>query len=149
MHASTTLLLLVAAGAASAQTVGTEVGFGLRAFSTRSEDIQNWAVVNAHVGAGDNVLEVQRPTASEPDHAFFNGTSKQINNGKARLAFCMSIVPPCTGDLAEESRVDDFGFTLQCLRITSSPSKPTSRTKRRATSSGSRVIPVRAPTALT
>lgn len=58
MHASNVLLSRAAADAALAQAIDKDVGFGVGAFSTRNKDIQNRAVVNAHVGVGDNVLEV-------------------------------------------------------------------------------------------
>ena len=64
-----------------------DTGFTLHAFSTRSKDLVHWAVVNAHVGAGQNVLTVQRPTAYESDPAVIKGTERQKRNQKGRLQF--------------------------------------------------------------
>ena len=64
-----------------------DTGFTLHAFSTRSKDLVHWAVVNAHVGAGQTVLTVQRPTAYQSDLAVIRGTDRQKRNQKGRLQF--------------------------------------------------------------
>ena len=85
MHACTLLITFAAAGSAVA-----DVGFGLYAFSTRSDNIRAWPVLNAHVGANDNVLTIERPSAYSADRAFIKGTDEQKHDQVARLAFCMS-----------------------------------------------------------
>lgn len=82
LSTSTLLTLLTAANSAVATTP-----FGLRAFSTRNRDIVSWAVVNEHLGAGQNYLAVQRPSAYQPDKAIINGTAQMKEDGTARLAF--------------------------------------------------------------
>lgn len=43
-------------------------------FWTNSPNLTEWAVVNAHVNAGVNLIEIQRPTAYTSDNATFNDT---------------------------------------------------------------------------
>ena len=91
MPSLASLLLLALIPFAAADT-----GFGLRAYSTRTQDLKGWPVQNAHITAGINYLTVERPSANAPDHAFLNGTEKMQQNHKARLAFrefSLSLVP--------------------------------------------------------
>lgn len=84
MRSTATIVSAVLALATSALA---DTGFTLHAFSTRSKDLVHWAVVNAHVGAGQNVLTVQRPTAYQSDVAVLKGTERQKRNQKGRLQF--------------------------------------------------------------
>lgn len=71
---ATTLALTGAAVAAPAATIKARAEqFGLHAFSTGGE-LQYWAVVNAHIGAGQNALQIQRPAAYQSDPAYLNNT---------------------------------------------------------------------------
>ncbi|KAK5169141.1 uncharacterized protein LTR77_006450 [Saxophila tyrrhenica] len=51
------------------------------------ENLEHWAVVNAHVEAGRNVLEIQRPTAYTSNKSYIFGTPKDFNKGTGRLQY--------------------------------------------------------------
>lgn len=61
----------VAAPAVRSRDVTTD--FGLHAF-TADLALQDWAVVNAHVAAGTNAIQIQRPSVYQADPAYLNGT---------------------------------------------------------------------------
>jgi hypothetical protein len=47
----------------------------------------HWAVVNAHAGAGQNVLQIQRPTAFTSDKSYLIGTSKAFDQDTSQLQY--------------------------------------------------------------
>jgi hypothetical protein len=51
--------------------------------------INRWAVVNAHVAAGTNLIEVQRPTVYQSDPAHLYGTPEQFTSHSAQLIWGM------------------------------------------------------------
>ncbi|KAI1269393.1 hypothetical protein F5Y18DRAFT_437297 [Xylariaceae sp. FL1019] len=48
--------------------------FRLHVVNSDETGIYGWAVVNAHVAAATNVLQIQRPTAYQSDISYLNGT---------------------------------------------------------------------------
>jgi hypothetical protein len=76
MRAFTALALAGAALAAPApapEARAASAQFQLR--TVNNDDIFGWAIVNAHVAAGQNVIQIQRPAAYQPDISYLNGTS--------------------------------------------------------------------------
>ncbi|KAK7752461.1 hypothetical protein SLS62_005614 [Diatrype stigma] len=64
---------LALAGAAVAAPAVATTDFGLHAY-TADLALQDWAVVNAHVAAGTNAIQIQRPSVYQADPAYLNGT---------------------------------------------------------------------------
>ncbi len=76
MHAVIVTLLALSGAAAAAPAVQARepsANFGLRAFSSGGK-LTAWALVNAHVGAGINAIQIQRPAAFVPDPAYLDDT---------------------------------------------------------------------------
>ena len=91
MHAVIAAALALSGFAAAAPTLEARqniVGdFGLRA---NNSNINEWAIVNAHIAAGQNSLQIQRPSVYQPDPAYLNSTTKEDQvEGKSRLGFGM------------------------------------------------------------
>ncbi|KAK5164047.1 uncharacterized protein LTR77_010138 [Saxophila tyrrhenica] len=86
MHFTTTATLaLAASGTSLAKPLNfTSQIFGLTAFGSQ---LDGWAVVNAHVGAGQDAVIIQRPSAYTPDKAVLTGTAGSIKSGFEVLNF--------------------------------------------------------------
>lgn len=85
MHAFTALVLALAGSTLAAPVIeerDTSSAFRLTAVS---ENLTGWAVLEAHVAAGTNAIEIQRPSAYQSEKVKLSGTTKQLNNGKAKL----------------------------------------------------------------
>lgn len=86
MYTFTALVLALAGSTIAAPTIeerATSESFRLSVVG--SEHLNGWAVVEAHVAAGTNAIEIQRPAAFQSELVKLSGTNKQVNNGKAKL----------------------------------------------------------------
>ena len=87
MHAFTALALTLAGSVLAAPAI-TERATEQENFKLSvvgSEDLNGWAVLEAHVGAGTNAIEIQRPSAFQSEKVHLFGTPKQVNNGHGQL----------------------------------------------------------------
>ncbi|KAI0399209.1 hypothetical protein F4802DRAFT_57242 [Xylaria palmicola] len=105
------------AGAALASpapsTEATSAKFQLRAVN--NDAIFGWAIVNAHVAAGINVIQIQRPAAYQPDVSYLDGSSLSfdLNGATAPYGLRVPAVPSgsvvkVTGQLGKGTK----GFAL-------------------------------------
>lgn len=93
MHHLVALLLPLAGSilaAATLQSRDTTNPFRLHA--TANSNLTGWAIVNAHVAAGTNAIEVQRPSAYISDLAVLNGTAEDFDSDSTKLSFLLSNV---------------------------------------------------------
>jgi hypothetical protein len=87
MHAFEALVLTLAGSALAAPAI-TERSTEQENFKLSvvgSEDINGWAVLEAHVAAGTNAIEIQRPSAYQSEKVHLFGTQRQVNNGHGQL----------------------------------------------------------------
>ena len=86
MHAFAALTLALAGSTLAAPVVderATSKQFRLSVGG--SDNLNGWAVLEAHVAAGSNAIEIQRPSAFQSELVTLSGTTSQINSGKAQL----------------------------------------------------------------
>lgn len=87
MHALAALALTLAGTALAAPAIkerSTEQeNFSLSVAG--NANLNGWAIVEAHVGAGVNAIEIQRPSAYTSEKVHLFGTSQQVDNGAALL----------------------------------------------------------------
>ena len=87
MHALAALVLTFAGSALAAPAL-TERSTEQENFVLRVADNQGlngWSVLEAHVSAGTNAIEIQRPAAFQPEKVHLFGTTREVNNGEAQL----------------------------------------------------------------
>ena len=97
MHAFAALILALVGPTLAAPTIeerATSKSFHLSVVG--SENLNGWAVLEAHVAAGSNAIEIQRPSAYQSELVKLSGTTKQINNEKAQLQSRKFLFNKCT-----------------------------------------------------
>ncbi|KAI8630684.1 hypothetical protein F5Y19DRAFT_426058 [Xylariaceae sp. FL1651] len=72
MHAIATALTL--AGAALAAPAARDASAQFQLHVVNNDAIFGWAIVNAHIAAGTNVIQIQRPAAYQSDVSYLNNT---------------------------------------------------------------------------
>ena len=81
MHAFTALVLALAGSTLAAPTAEERAAAPkFRLSVAGSKDLNGWAVLEAHVAAGTNAIEIQRPAAFQSEVVSFVG-----DNGKAQI----------------------------------------------------------------
>jgi hypothetical protein len=70
-----------------------DVSASFRLHAYANPNLRGWAIVNAHVAAATNALEVQRPSTYISDMAYLSGAASAFSNGEAKLVFGMPILP--------------------------------------------------------
>ncbi len=69
------LTLAGAALAAPASSFKRAVAAEFQLRVVNNDAIFGWAIVNAHVAAGTNAIQIQRPAAYQPDAAYLDGSA--------------------------------------------------------------------------
>ncbi|XXG99495.1 glycosylphosphatidylinositol anchor biosynthesis [Hypoxylon texense] len=73
-----------------------ESEFRLRATGT----LAGWALINAHVDAGRNVIQIQRPSVYQSDISYLNGTNLFFDLG-ATIPYSVQMPDVPAGDVAQ------------------------------------------------
>ncbi|KAI1410345.1 hypothetical protein F5Y13DRAFT_192528 [Hypoxylon sp. FL1857] len=74
MYALTAATLALAGAALAAPTLQARDGSQFSLHATGGP-LTGWAIVNAHIAAGKNTIQIQRPSAYVSDTSFLNGTN--------------------------------------------------------------------------
>ncbi|KAI0472213.1 hypothetical protein F4859DRAFT_483502 [Xylaria cf. heliscus] len=70
---------LTLTGAALAAPASNEVSAKFQLRAVNNDAILGWAIVNAHVAAGTNVIQIQRPAAYQPDAAHLDNGALEFD----------------------------------------------------------------------
>ncbi|KAI1354116.1 hypothetical protein F5Y01DRAFT_274188 [Xylaria sp. FL0043] len=106
-------LTLAGAAFAAPAKEATSAEFQLRAVN--NDAIYGWAIVNAHVAAGTNAIQIQRPAAYQPDVAFLDNGSVEFNLTGATIVYGLRVpeVPAGTiGQVVAQPGEGTKGFAL-------------------------------------
>ncbi|KAI0161306.1 hypothetical protein GGR57DRAFT_353216 [Xylariaceae sp. FL1272] len=79
------------AGIATAGPVARDVSAEFRLHVVNTDALYGWAVVNAHVAAATNVLQIQRPAAYQSDISHLNGTEFFFDLTGAQFPYSMRV----------------------------------------------------------
>ncbi|KAK3696066.1 hypothetical protein LTR37_018147 [Vermiconidia calcicola] len=88
---ATALVLATASSALAAPLQFTSQKFRLHAFGDGLED---WTVSNAHIGANQNAIVIQRPSATTSSKAFLSGTADAISDNEMKILFALQGYDP-------------------------------------------------------
>ncbi|KAI0841300.1 hypothetical protein F5Y06DRAFT_217693 [Hypoxylon sp. FL0890] len=124
MYALTAATLALAGAAVAAPTLQAreESQFRLHATGT----LAAWALVNAHVDAGTNVIQIQRPSAYVSDVSYLNGTNLYFDLGTTiPYGVQMPSVPAGTvGQVFSEPGEHSIGFGINAGQLLTYNSNP-------------------------
>ncbi|KAI0432833.1 hypothetical protein F5Y09DRAFT_119146 [Xylaria sp. FL1042] len=97
--AALTLAGAALAAPASSSKGATSAEFQLRAVNNAA--IYGWAIVNAHVAAGTNAIQIQRPAAYQPDAAFLDDGSLAFNLTGATIVYGLRVPDVPAGGISQ------------------------------------------------
>ncbi|KAI2465024.1 hypothetical protein F4781DRAFT_410938 [Annulohypoxylon bovei var. microspora] len=119
---TTTLALAGLAAAAPALQDRQESQFRLHATGT----LAGWALINSHIDAGRNVIQIQRPSAYVSDVSYLNGTNLYFDLGTTvPYGVQMPAVPAGTvGQVTSQSGEKSIGFGLNAGQLLTYNSNP-------------------------
>ncbi|KAI1374004.1 hypothetical protein F4677DRAFT_185668 [Hypoxylon crocopeplum] len=117
MYALVATVLALAGAAVAAPTVQAREDSEFRLHATAP--LTAWALINAHVSAGTNVIQIQRPTAYVSDASYLNGTNLYFDLGTAiPYGVRMPLVPAGTvGQVVSQPGESTTGFGLDASKF--------------------------------
>ncbi|KAI1293321.1 hypothetical protein F5Y03DRAFT_331630 [Xylaria venustula] len=92
-------LTLAGATLAAPSKAATSAEFQLRAVN--NDAIYGWAIVNAHVAAGTNAIQIQRPAAYQPDAAYLENGSLEFNLTGATIEYGLRVPDVAAGSIGQ------------------------------------------------
>ncbi|KAI1820547.1 hypothetical protein F4861DRAFT_522554 [Xylaria intraflava] len=87
MQSFITALTLAAAVVATPADSNTK----FRLNASGNQDLNGWAVVNAHATAGINWIQIQRPAAYQSDQAYLDGTTLSFDLGGVSTPYGVAV----------------------------------------------------------
>ncbi|KAI0456097.1 hypothetical protein F5B21DRAFT_171217 [Xylaria acuta] len=92
---------LTLTGAALAAPSSNEASAKFQLRAVNNDAIFGWALVNAHVAAGTNAIQIQRPAAYQPDVAYLDDGSLFFDLNGATIPYGLRVPIVPAGDVAQ------------------------------------------------